>query len=160
MVAIEARYHGSCLCSLYRTIKQAERYNLPENSNNLVYGIVFSEVINHMKKAIESNIEPVFKLTELKKLFCTSYKRYQGYQGYTGFIIELQSTRFKEELVRHLPGLQANTNDSNCVILKTTDVVIESINAALSPDHVDSEKCFLKQRKFHQGQLFGNTYHR
>ena len=49
-----------------------QRDNLPENSNNLLYGIVFSEVINHMKKAIESNIAPVFKLPQLKKLVCTS----------------------------------------------------------------------------------------
>ena len=64
-------------------------------------------------------------LNELKQMFISAYHRY------TGIDIELHSTRFKEELLSRIPGLQAHKRE-NQIVLTSDDAATEAILAVLS----------------------------
>ena len=101
--AIEARYHPDCLCKYYSRASQLENQSQETYQNSVTYDIVMTEVINFMKKSIKKhNGAPVFVLSKLKKMFKTAYQRYSGEST------DPQSTRFKEELISKMPGLQAH----------------------------------------------------
>ena len=73
MVATEAKYHNTCLCSFYK--KKVKKNNKESNSasicdDTVVYGVVLSETINYMKKSLQSsNVLKLFQLSQLKKLY-------------------------------------------------------------------------------------------
>ena len=64
-------------------------------------------------------------LSELKQMFIAAYHRY------TGTDIELHSTRFKEQLLSQIPGLQARKRGKQ-IVLTSDDVATEAVLAALS----------------------------
>ena len=63
-------------------------------------------------------------LSELKQMFILAYHRY------TGTDIELHSSRFKEQLLSRIPGLQAHKRGKQ-IVLTPDDVDAEAILAAL-----------------------------
>ena len=103
MVAIEAHYHKGCLTKLYNLLRDAKsKESITEKDNSLVYGIALSEVINHIRQSRRnSDSSLVFKLNDLKKLLICNIKRY----GVSPDAIH--STRLKEQLLKHVPDLQA-----------------------------------------------------
>ena len=72
MVPMEKVYHNHCLCAFYKKVNNVIKNEIQmENDNDCVfYGIVLSEVINHIKKTFEtsSGSHPIFLLAELREL--------------------------------------------------------------------------------------------
>ena len=63
-----------------------------ENDNDSAfYGIVWSEVVNHIKKTFETSTgsHPIFFLAEMRELFNKTY------QQYTNKVYSVHHTRFK-----------------------------------------------------------------
>ena len=56
MVVMEKKYQNHCLCALYKRVNNITKTEIQmENDNGSVfYGIVLSEVINHIKKTFET----------------------------------------------------------------------------------------------------------
>ena len=126
MPAIEAKYHPICLCKLYSRAAYLQKSGSNINKHTVTYEIVLLETIDFIRKELKkSETAPVFMLGELKQMFISVYHRY------TGTDIELHSTRFKEQLLSQIPGLQAHKRGMQ-IVLTSDDAATEAILAALS----------------------------
>lgn len=76
MIATEARYHSRCLVSYYNRADRLIDTAHNANDNN-VHGVVLAELIAYIED-MRSNqtIAPVFKLSELKKLYLSKLQTY------------------------------------------------------------------------------------
>ena len=82
--------------------------------------IVLSETVDFIRKELKkSETALVFMLSELKQMFISVY------HCYTGTDIKLHSTRFKEQLLSQIPGLQAY-NWGKQIVLMSDDVTTEA----------------------------------
>ena len=126
MPPIEAKYHPICLCKLYSRAAYLQKSGSNINKHTVTYEIVLLETIDFIRKELKkSETAPVFMLGELKQMFISVYRRY------TGTDIELHSTRFKEQLLSQIPGLQAHKRGMQ-IVLTSDDAATEAILAALS----------------------------
>ena len=106
MIATEAKYHTSCLLSLY--YKAGQRKQSPMEDDVVPYHCdkesqALAEVISYMEDAERSETTPtVFKLGELLKLYDSYLSKHKIEQH-----AKVNSTRFKERLLENLPNLTA-----------------------------------------------------
>ncbi len=75
MIAVEAVYHKTCLASLYNRVRQLERpISGEESDQSIIEGIVLAEVIDYINSRYEASSKtPVFKLSDIKALFCHNW---------------------------------------------------------------------------------------
>ena len=73
LVALEAKYHGKCLASLYNKIHSSEKNDNDENNGdvtNISKGLALAELIAYMEDSRrDEQIAPVFKLADMCKLY-------------------------------------------------------------------------------------------
>ena len=117
MIALEAKYHPSCLLGLYYKANQFERNLHPlsvdaddddvsvtgmADSGFDIESLALAEVISFMEDTAISETAPaVFKLSELVKIYMSFLSRYNCKQT------AIHSTRFKERLLEAVPNLTA-----------------------------------------------------
>ena len=77
-----------------------------------------------------------------------------AYHRYTGTDIELYSTRFKEQLLLWIPGLQAHKQDKQ-IALTSDNVATEAILAALSYSGDQNGLHLVQAAKIVRQDLFG-----
>ena len=156
--AIEHKYHLICLCKLYSKAAYLQKSGSNINEHAATYEIILSETMDSIRKELKkSETDPVFMLSELKQMFISAYHRY------TGIDIELHSTRFKEQLLSRIPGLQANKRGKQ-IVLTSDAAAREAILAALSHSgnqnglhSVQAEK-FLRQYLFDGAANFSGNF--
>eukprot|EP00794_Sanderia_malayensis_P013411 gene13411-14786_t len=92
VVAIESKYHNKCLVKLYNRLRDLRNTeSQADKTESLVLGIALSDIITYVRKCKEaSESSPVFKLSDIKL-----------------YSERIHSTRLKEQLLKHIPGLQA-----------------------------------------------------
>lgn len=120
VVALELKYHASCLVALYN--KEKAHLTQTVNNKNLrstpdVHPLVFSELITYMTEArISSEGPKVFRLAEM---VCLYKQRLQqlGVQS-----PEVNSTRLKEKLLEELPELEAHKKGRDILLAFQDDV--------------------------------------
>ena len=105
LIATEAHYHARCLVAYYNSAKRlkvTDKDTVSDTDMN-VQGIVLAELIAYIED-IRSNqsIAPVFKLTELKKLYTSKLAAY-------GIASEsyVHSTRLKQRILGYFPDMLA-----------------------------------------------------
>ena len=78
MVALEVKYHQTCLVWLYNRARKLKREENKESSNNssdsIDHGVALAELIAYLYEEREGSVEtsgssPVFKLSEITKLY-------------------------------------------------------------------------------------------
>src|SRR6218665_3546609 len=120
MVAIEAKYHSSCLTQLYNRRRSYERaqyslVSLPSCSVDVTHGIVFAELIAYINDVRSvSDIRPVFKLVDLKKMYAN---RLQQVDGEIMGTASLNSTRLKDKLLEHFPDMRSQTDGRDVLLV-------------------------------------------
>ena len=64
LVAMGNKYHNHCLCVFYKRINNETQ--MKNDNDSVFYGIVLSEVINHLKKTFETSTgsHPISLLAE------------------------------------------------------------------------------------------------
>lgn len=104
VVAIEALYHKKCLSNFYNRLRSKQRsQSYFEKSDELTEGIAFSELIDYIYFTLETSDEvPVFKLCNLKTLFCEILSNYGASSDY---ITKIHSTRLKLKILDKIPEL-------------------------------------------------------
>ena len=140
MVAIEARYHKACLTKLYKHLRDTKSNESPRDKEcPLIYGIALSEVINYIRfSKKQPDASPVFKLIDLKKLLISNMKRY-------GISPDgIHSTRLKEQLLNHIPGLQ-NTRKAGicCLAFEKKLVKLYLMHVCMTPKMME---CALQEQ--------------
>ena len=105
MVALEAKYHKSCLIQFYNRLRKHN--NKKENCNfiNISYGLAVEEIIEHITGLVEhrKEITPVFQLQTLTNLVIDRMVDQGVSQEDAAFIVH--KTRLQTLLVR-LPNLR------------------------------------------------------
>ena len=120
MIAVEAHYHSGCLISLYNRAK-AERRASASTSNdqqcdendatNQTEGIVLGELIAYIDDVrCNQAIEPVFKLSELNKLYMCKLAQ-------LGFATKSHSTRLKNRILGYFPDMIAVSQGRDVMLM-------------------------------------------
>ena len=104
LVAIEAKYHKSCLASLYNRVRNATKNDLGKgDEDEIISGVVLAEVIGYIHEIYQTEEGiPVFKLSDLVTLYRNRLKEYGGSNS---LIESVHSTRLKENILGHIPEL-------------------------------------------------------
>jgi hypothetical protein len=117
MIAIEAKYHNNCLCSLYNRARQAAPKGSDEDDSCL-HGIAFAELVAFLEdtKKDEDNA-PVFKLVDIAQLYKARLQQ-------LGLTVEkrIHTTRLKSRLLSALPDLKAHSQGRDTLLTFETDI--------------------------------------
>ena len=120
-VAQELKYHCACLVSLYNK----ERSHLAKRSSEATdpqsdkqYQMVFSELVVYICETKRSSTHPnvIFQLADLVNL-CNSRLTQLGEEH-----TQVNRTRLKEQLLEHIPGLEAFKKGRDVVLAFRDDV--------------------------------------
>ena len=78
MVAMEKKYHKHCFWTFYKRVNNVtkNKIKIEMDNDSVFYGIVLSEVINHIKKTFKTSTgsHPIFLLAKLRELFNKTYQ--------------------------------------------------------------------------------------
>ncbi|GFO27758.1 hypothetical protein PoB_005426300 [Plakobranchus ocellatus] len=73
LVALEAKYHASCLVKLYNASNRKSEEDMKDSSDRVSHGIALAELIGYIEDTKSSvtvnDIAPVFKLVDLLRLY-------------------------------------------------------------------------------------------
>lgn len=69
MMALEAKYHLSCLSQLYRKYTSTQGDSGSSQETQISQGLAFAELVQYIEECRHAQALPVFKLTELTKLY-------------------------------------------------------------------------------------------
>src|SRR6218665_425874 len=159
MVAIEAKYHSSCLTQLYNRRRSYERaqyssVSLPSSSSvDVTHGIVFAELIAYINDVRSvSDIRPVFKLVDLRKTYGNLLQQVDG--EITG-TASLNSTRLKDKLLEHFPYMRSQT-DGHHVLMVFDDDIGTAMFKACSRDFDQDAICLSRAAEIVRHEIFGN----
>ena len=120
MVALDASYHTNCLSTLYNRHNSLMRSNKMTGNfgmTNRAEGIASAELVSFIESERIDNIAPVFKLSELVKLYMSCLKE-------LGIKIEgrVNSTRLKQRLLSITSGLKSQAQGKEIVFIFEADI--------------------------------------
>lgn len=123
VVAQELKYHGACLAGLYNRerahLRAQELKSSGEMEKEEAYPIAFSELVTFImetKAASEALDPPIFRLADL----CVLYKQRLQQLGIDNPVVH--STRLKDQLLLHIPELEANHSGRGVLLAYKKDV--------------------------------------
>ena len=115
-MAQDAQYHPQCLVSLY--IRARETKCTEESDVDAVnYGIALAELVSYIEDTrMDELVSPVFKLTDLVKLYSTRLE-----QLGTKVLGRIHSTKLKNRILGYFPDMEAHKS-RDTVIISNADV--------------------------------------
>ena len=120
MVAIDAVYHLSCMVKLRNRLRQQNIAKQKEQRDASVDALVFAELVGYIEETRQNEtIVPVFKLSELAKMFASRMSELE-YEN-TGSC-RVHSTRLKERLLLQIPELRAEQQGRDVLMLFKKDI--------------------------------------
>lgn len=117
MIAIEAKYHHSCLRSLYNRARQAASKG-NDGDDSCLHGIAFAQLVAYLEDMnSDENSAPVFKLTDIAQLYKTRLEQ-------LGVTVDkrIHTTRLKERLLTELPHLKAHSEGRDTLLSFEKDI--------------------------------------
>ncbi len=120
MVAQDAKYHVRCLVSLYNKARACNTDNktkLVKSSDQVLHGIALALIV-YIDEAQSDEVSPVFRLADLMELYSARLKQL-GLEKQVG---RIHSTRLKERILAHLPGIRAHSEGRDVLLAFDTDV--------------------------------------
>ena len=122
MVALEAKYHAKCLANLYNRVHGAIKCEPQvDYSVSVLESIALSEVITHLEDSrlkMIANLETLlFKLSDITKVYHEKLQQ-------LGIHINsrIHSTRLKEKLTAHIPGLTEHKKGKYILLIFNEDI--------------------------------------
>jgi len=125
MIATEAKYHDTCMLTLFNRVKAVEKSCATMVSDQSVHNrsLAFAQLVEYINEhKRDSSTKPLFKLADLVQKY-----RLRLQQLGENVECRINSTRLKERLLAHIPDLKAEM-DGNTVWL----VFDKDIGTALS----------------------------
>lgn len=115
LIAQEAKYHKDCLTSLYN--KSRDKIDVTDESD-INHGIAFAGLISFIEEMrVNSNVAPVFKLTDLVNLYEARLK-----QLGTDMTTLVHSTRLKNRIITYFPDMEAHKQGRDVVLVFNKDI--------------------------------------
>lgn len=159
MVAQDAKYHVRCLVSLYNRARACkDKTKLEKSSDEVLHGIALAELIAYIDEAQSDEVSPVFRLADLLALYSARLKKLGlEKQG------RIHSTRLKERILAHLPGIRAHTEGRDVLLAFDTDVGL-ALRKACEKDSDDEAMCLaaaaniVRRDMFQQQSVFTGSF--
>ena len=155
MIAIEAKYHKSWLTVLYNRARAVASNTSGNDQCNNLDSIALAELVAHMEDCHnETDIAPVFKLSDLAQLYKTRLEQ-------LGIEVDgrVHTSRLKLRLLAVLPNLKATSQGKN-IMLSFDDDIGGALKKACDHDYYsDSNSMHLVQAaKIVRRQMFPQKY--
>ena len=121
VVALELKYHCSCLTSLYNRerahIAAENKEKLQSSQDEDAFPLVFSELLTYITEKSNNSDEPVvFRLAELVSLVKERLEQFGT------SVADVNSTRLKEKLLAEIPGIEAYKKGRDVLLAFKKDV--------------------------------------
>ena len=137
MVALEAKYHKSCLTSI--SIRNCARSHRSQelkangNDSDVAHGTILAEMVSYIEDARqETNSLSIFKLSDLSKMYASRLEQL-GIQ----LTDKIHSTRLKNRIIARIPSIHAYQEGRE--ILLAFDYDIGAALKRSQRDHSDNE---------------------
>lgn len=119
LIAQEAKYHLSCLVSLYNRARNVFKEDRDEEDLSTVnHGLAFAGLVSYIEESrLDEDIAPVFKLSDLLSLYQTRLE-----QLGTETAARIHSTRLKERILSYFPDMQAVKQGREVLLVFNDDV--------------------------------------
>ena len=131
MVAIDAVYHLSCMVKLRNRLRQQNIAKQKEQRDASVDALVFAELVGYIEETRQNEtIVPVFKLSELAKMFASRMSELECEN--TGSC-RVHSTSLKERLLLPIPELRAEQQGRDVLMLFKKDIG-DAVNRVIADD--------------------------
>ncbi|VDI22412.1 Hypothetical predicted protein [Mytilus galloprovincialis] len=105
LVAQEAKYHAKCLIYLYRKASRVANDDESEGvtQSRISHGIALAELVSFIEESrSEDNVAPVFKMSDLSKMYGNRLEKMGAEQEG-----RVHSTRLKNRLLTYVPDIEA-----------------------------------------------------
>ncbi|CAG2195184.1 unnamed protein product [Mytilus edulis] len=105
LVAQEAKYHVKCLIYLYRKASRVANDDESEGGtqSRISHGIALAELVSFIEESrSEDNVAPVFKMSDLSKMYGNRLEKMGAEQEG-----RVHSTRLKNRLLTYVPDIEA-----------------------------------------------------
>ena len=120
MIATEAKYHDTCMLTLFNRVKAVEKSCVTGASDQSVHNhsLAFAQLVEYINEhKRDSSTKPLFKLADLVQKYTLRVQQ-------LGENVEcrINSTRLKERLLAHIPGLKAETEGKTVWLVFDKDI--------------------------------------
>ena len=118
MVALEAKYHTSCLVSLYNRARNQRSATLKESNTTTsdLDELAFAQVVSYIDEKLEDEDVTVLKMNELAKLFSSRLEELEVERG------RINSSRLKERILTAFPDLTAVAQGRDVLLVLKEDI--------------------------------------
>ena len=151
MVAQEAKYHPKCLVALYNKAANVKTEDLDQHdrSDKLCKGIAIAELLAYLDEArMDEDVAPVFKLSDLVKLYASRLKEL-GVEQHA----RPHSRELKNRILAQNPNLKANREGRDILLCFDCDMGPALPNVC--DDDCDSEAiCLARAAKIVRRDMF------
>ena len=138
MTALDAQYHNQCLTALTNRDRDAIHAKANSTEQQAIEGIALAELVSYVQETkLGTGSQPIFMLSDLKKLYQARLQQLNAPSN-----TNVNSTRLKERLKQHVPGLTAHTKSNNKVFFVFEENLGEVIDFSTKTDH-DSDAAIL-----------------
>ena len=118
MISQDTVYHKNCLVALYNRTKRSRHENTQENAERQYQGITLGKLVSYIEEIrAESTMSiPVFKLTELAKLYSDRLEELGA-----KIMGPIHTTQLKDRILANIPDMQAHKHDRNVLLAFNED---------------------------------------
>ena len=161
VIAQELKYHPACLVALYNEerpyLKEKEQEKAQEHWKE-AYPIAFSKLVTYiseMKNDSDSRDPLIFKLADLTTL----YK--QRLEQLSVESPDVHSTRLKDQLLFHIPKMQAHRKGRDVLLAFEDDVgsILSQSSKYCEAIHLAKAAEIIRRDMLHHKSIFSSTFH-
>ena len=159
MVALDAKYHKKCHAALFNRYRQSRKQSSGEEYETIKHSIALAQLVSFIKDAkIEGMTAPAFKLSDLTKDYCTRLQQLGVNQTQ-----RIHTTRLKEKLLAHIPGLSAHKKGREVILAYDDDIGQALVDTYLSDTDSDAMcmaqvATIIRKDLFEQNEPFTGTF--
>lgn len=132
MHALDAFYHSSCMTALHNRVRKHENLQKPGDVPSLSGSLILSELVSYMEDCRQDETMPVFKLSDLAKLYESRLS--EQCPDAAG---KIHTTRLKERLMNAIPDLRAQQQGREVLLMFDSDIG-QAIKIACSQNDNDA----------------------
>jgi hypothetical protein len=152
MHALDARYHLSCMTSLSNRIRKHNAEQVKGDLKNKADSLVLAELISYIEEFRQDETLPVFKLSDLGRLYESRLKEQDP-----DFSGKINTTRLKERLMNLIPDLRAQGQGRDVMLMFNSDIG-EAIKIACSNNDDDDAIHLVRAAQILRKDIFTKEY--
>lgn len=148
LVAQDAKYHPRCLTTLYnksRSLQSTQK----QNTDNVYHGIALAELVTYIdEKRMDESVAPVFKLSDLVKLYSARLETLGVNQHH-----RQHSTRLKNRILAHFPDLTEHKEGRDVLLVFDKDIGL-ALRKACDEDYDEEAICLARAANIVRRDMF------